>query len=155
ELLAGKTGSPRVGFVTGAYDRRLPLVIDPVFGSRTILGGAGEDIGHAIGVDGAGNVYIAGSTASTDFIGTILAGSLQPANGGGDADAFVTKIDAAGGAIVYSTYLGSSGDDEANHIAVDSSGSAVIAGGTCSPAFPVTAGALQTASPGADCGSFL
>jgi uncharacterized repeat protein (TIGR01451 family) len=56
---------------------------------------------------------------------------------------------------VYSTYLGASGDDQANHIALDAAGDAVIAGGTCSPTFPVTAGALATVPPGLDCDSFL
>ncbi|HEV7785513.1 MAG TPA: SBBP repeat-containing protein, partial [Thermoanaerobaculia bacterium] len=93
ELLASAAASPRVGFVIGTYDRRLPLVIDPVFGSRNIFGGAAEDLGHAIGVDGAGNIYIAGSTASTDFIGTILPGGVQPASGGGGFDGFVAKFD--------------------------------------------------------------
>ncbi|MEA2691662.1 MAG: hypothetical protein QOJ16_1049 [Acidobacteriota bacterium] len=288
ELSARGTAAPVVGFALGAYDRELPLVIDPVFSNFvTPLNGSGDDIGHAIGVDGAGNVYIAGSTTSTDFIGTIgpggvqsspggdrdgfvakvdptgttllystylggsgldeitgiavdsagnayltgytfssdfpgvtaaspqsgyaggrdafvtklsptgsallystylggtgsdlgysvavdgsgnavvtgftrsndfpgvSAASIQASNAGGDHDVFVTKINATGGAIVYSTYLGGSGDDIANHVAVDTAGNAVITGGTCSANFPVTAGALAPVSPGLDCGTFL
>lgn len=119
----------------------------------TYLGGSGFDLGAGIALDAAGNMYVTGSTKSNDFPG-VTATSLQPGNAG-DSDAFVAKINNAGSAFVYSTYLGASGDDQASRIAVDTAGEAVIAGGTCSPAFPVTAGALATVSPGADCGTFL
>jgi len=149
ELLARAAGSPTVGFVLGAYDRRLPLVIDPVFGSNTIFGGSGQDIGHAIAVDGAGNIYIAGSTASTDFIGTILPGGVQPASGGGGFDGFVAKFNPTGTTLLYSTYFGGNGIDEVEGIAVDSAGNAYLTGYTLSADFPgVTAGSLQSGNAG-------
>jgi uncharacterized repeat protein (TIGR01451 family) len=149
ELLARIAGAPVVGFVMGTYDRRLPLVIDPVFASSTTLGGTGEDVGHAIGVDGAGNIYIAGGTASADFVGTILPGGMQPANGGG-FDGFVVKIDPTGTRMLYSTYLGGTGTDEVEGIAVDPAGNAYLTGYTFSTDFPgVAAGSLQTGTGGA------
>ena len=112
ELLAQGKAAPQVGFVLGAYDRESPLVIDPVFtNGLTRLYGSGVDVGHAIGVDGDGNVYIAGSTDSTDFIGTIGPGGVQASNGGA-FDGFVAKVDPSGTTLLYSTYLGGDGIDE-------------------------------------------
>jgi hypothetical protein len=68
----------------------------------TYLGGSAEDFGYGIAVDGSGNVYLTGDTSSTDFP---TQDPLQPNNAGGD-DAFVTKINPSGSALVYSTYLG-------------------------------------------------
>jgi len=85
-------------------------------------------------VDGTGNAYVTGITASTTFPG-VTAGSIQPANGGGTSDAFVTKINAAGTAIVYSTFLGGSGTDNGMGIAVDGTGNAYVTGTTASTTF--------------------
>ena len=73
-------------------------------------------------MDAAGNAYVTGSTGSTDFPTT--AGAFQTAPAGGDA--FVTKLDATGSALVYSTYLGGGGSDEAYGIAVDAAGNAYV-----------------------------
>jgi beta-propeller repeat-containing protein len=73
----------------------------------TYLGGSNGDNGTAIALDSAGNAYVTGGTASTDFP---TMNPIQGANAGG-ADAFVTKLNAAGSALVYSTYLGGSGAD--------------------------------------------
>lgn len=109
----------------------------------TYLGGAGSDEGRGIAVDSAGNAYVTGTTASNNFP---LASPLQAANGGGN-DVFVTKLNAAGSALVYSTYLGGSGADQGNGIAVDASGNAHVTGETASTNFP-TANALQVANLG-------
>jgi hypothetical protein len=108
-------GKGCVGFEVAVYDRRQPLVIDPVLSYSTYLGGSGEDLGNGIAVDSSGNAYVTGRTTSTNFP---TANALYAANGG---DAFVAKLNAAGSALVYSTYLGGSGDDGGNGIAVDSS----------------------------------
>jgi hypothetical protein len=107
----------------------------------TYLGGSAEDLGYwqGIAVDAAGNAYVAGLTNSPDFP---TVNALQPTYGGGPYDAFVTKLAADGSALVYSTYLGGSGDDGANSIAVDAAGNAHIAGYTNSSDFP-TANPLQ------------
>ncbi|TCP69384.1 SBBP repeat-containing protein [Baia soyae] len=104
----------------------------------TYLGGSGADVGTSIDVD-SGNAYVTGYTTSTDFP---TAGAFQPANAGGQ-DAFVTKLNASGSGLVYSTYLGGSASDIANEIVVDGAGNAYITGGTNSPNFPTTAGVFQ------------
>jgi fibronectin type 3 domain-containing protein len=112
----------------------------------TYLGGSGGDRAQALAIDGSGNAYVAGYTTSTDFP---TASPLQAAIGGGstNGDAFVAKLNAAGNALVYSTYLGGSADDSANGIAVDGAGEAYVAGRTLSTDFPV-ASPLQSTSPG-------
>jgi hypothetical protein len=92
-----------VAFELARYDAAKPLVIDPVLVYSTYLGGSGDDTGYVIAVDGSGNAYVTGPTTSTNFP---TANPLQARFGGGFSDAFVTKINAAGSAKVYSTYLG-------------------------------------------------
>jgi hypothetical protein len=137
-------GSGGVGFAVGTYDHSRPLVIDPILSYSTYLGGSGDDAGFGIAVDGAGNAYVTGRTDSTDFH---TADPAQPANAGGNADAFVAKLNAAGSALVYATYLGGSGDDLATGIALDGAGNAYVFGQTSSIDFP-TVNALQPASGG-------
>ncbi len=127
------------GFAIGAFDRQRPLVIDPVLSYSTYLGGGGLDSVRAIAVDSAGNAYVAGQTDSTDFP---VAGAVRPTSGGG-VDAFIAKLNVAGNALVYSTYLGGSWDDRAYGIAVDGSGNAYVTGWTYSPNFPTTSGGRQ------------
>jgi hypothetical protein len=120
----------------------------------TFLGGSGEDAvndGSGIAVDSTGNAYVTGVTSSSNF--PVTPGAFQTTcNGGSDGclDAFVTKINSAGSALVYSTYLGGSGNDFGSGIAVDRSGNAYIAGQTGSSNFPVTPGAFQTTLNGAN-----
>jgi hypothetical protein len=107
----------------------------------TFLGGGGFDGASGIAVDGAGNAYVAGLTQSADFPTT--PGAFQTTYGG-NGDAFVAQLSADGSALVYSTFLGGSGGDIANGIAVDGAGSAYVAGSTTSSDFPTTPGAFQT-----------
>jgi hypothetical protein len=105
----------------------------------TYLGGSGTDIGRAIAVE-SGAAYVGGTTTSTDFP---VANALQGTSGGGD-DGFVAKINAAGSALDYSTYLGGSATDAVLGIAVDSSGNAYVTGDTSSSTtFPLV-NALQS-----------
>lgn len=99
----------------------------------TYLGGSAADEGYGIAVDAAGNAYVTGYTASTNFP---VQSAFQSSNAG-DVDAFVTKINPAGSALVYSTYLGGTGTDFGNAIAVDSSGNAYVTGDTRSKDFPL------------------
>ncbi len=108
----------------------------------TYLGGSGGDGGSGIAVDASGNTYVTGGTGSSDFPTT--AGALQTTFGGGQPDAFVSKLSASGSALVYSTYLGGSNLDVGSAIAVDASGNAYVTGETGSTNFPTTAGAYQT-----------
>ena len=87
-----------------------------------------------------------GSTESTDFPTT--PGAFQTTFGGGVYDAFVTKLNPTGTALVYSTYLGGTGDENGTGIAVDSAGDAFVTGVTSSTDFPTTPGAFQTSYGG-------
>jgi hypothetical protein len=116
----------------------------------TYLGGSEGEGAAGLAVDGSGAAYIAGNTFSTDF--PVTQGAFQtknPAAANKLTDAFVTKLDPAGSALVYSTYLGGSGDaamsdgDAAYALAVDDSGNAYITGSAGSTDFPVTKGAFQ------------
>jgi hypothetical protein len=111
----------------------------PVY--ATYLGGGNDrpDIGTAIAADGAGNAYVTGFTNSVDFP---TANPLQKFRG--PTDAFVTKFNPAGSALIYSTHLGGTADDEAMGIAVDAAGSAYVTGHTESLNFPTTEGAYRT-----------
>ncbi len=132
------TGKDQVGFQVAAYDTGKALVIDPVLSYSTYLGGTGADTAHDIAIDAAGNVYAAGSTHSLDFPTTT--GAFQTAKVGAAGNAFVTKLNATGSGLVYSTYLGG-GFVQA--IAVDAAGNAYVTGNTGQTNF-ATAGAFQT-----------
>ena len=129
-----------VGFALGAYDHRQQLVIDPVLTYSTYLGGGGGDIGYGIAVDSSGNAYVTGTTASLNFPTT----SGGQTTIGGGRDIFVTKLNPAGTALLYSVFLGGGNSDTATGIAVDSSGNAYLVGYTSSTNFPTTSGAFQT-----------
>jgi hypothetical protein len=98
------------------------------------LGGSLDDLAYGIALDSFENAYVTGYTQSTNFPTT---NPMQASNAGLN-DAFVTKVSATGSAKVYSTYLGGTGFDVANAIAVDSSGNAYITGATSSTDFPTT-----------------
>jgi len=140
------TASPlqatKVGFDNDAFVAKLNAAGSALVYS-TYLGGNGSDFAQGIAVDGAGNAYVTGLTGSTNFPAV---GPLQATNSGG-LDAFVAKLNAAGSALVYSTYLGGSGEDGGYRIAVDASGNVYITGYTYSPNFP-TASALQATMRG-------
>jgi hypothetical protein len=128
----------RVGFRVTAWDRAQPLVIDPVLSYSTYLGGNADDKGNDIAVSLAGNAYVVGTTASTNFP---TAKPLQEANGG-ETDVFVAKLSRDGSALIYATYLGGSGTEEGMGIALNLRGNAYITGTTASTDFP-TVHALQ------------
>ena len=131
------TGLGRATFLLSRYDTQQSLVIDPAIEYSTYLGGNSNEQGNGIALDSSGNAYVAGLTRSSDFP------TRNPISshgyGGGISDAFVTKINAAGTALIYSTYIGGTNTDQANAIAVDSAGNAYITGSTLSTDFPVLA----------------
>jgi Beta-propeller repeat len=133
------------------YRRDKALIIDPVLSYATYLGGTGGDIAYGIAVDSSGDAYVTGTTASTNFP---VKSAVQPTLGG-DGDAFVAKLNPTGSGLIYSTYLGGTGMDSAQGIALDASGDAYIAGTTGSPNFPVTTGAFETTYGGGDSNAFV
>jgi uncharacterized repeat protein (TIGR01451 family) len=144
-VIAGKR---EVAFDVGAYDQTLPLVIDPALIYSTYLGGSGDDLGSSIALDGSNNVYIAGTTSSANFP---THGPAFPSSAG-LSDIFVTKIDPTGGNIVYSTYIGGSGLDRADGLALDGNGNAYVVGrvDSSSTNFPVTPGVIGPTYRGGD-----
>jgi len=142
-----KIGENTYGFDVGDYDKSCDLIIDPVvMAYSTFLGGSGDDRGIGLAKDSMGSAYLTGDTHSTDFP---TDDAYQSTFGSGDADAFVTKFSASGDSLVYSTYLGGSGTDEAKSIQVDSSSRAYITGQTSSTDFPIQS-AYQNTYGGGD-----
>lgn len=138
----------KVSFKLGKYDKTRQLTIDPVVAFSTYLGGTGDiDFVNSLAIDQAGSIYMAGSTNSADFP---TVGPFDPTFGGGQFqyDAFVTKMNAAGTAVIYSTYLGGNGDDNGLAIAVDQAGQAYVTGFTDSTNFPTTANTFKPAITG-------
>ncbi|MEB2307753.1 MAG: SBBP repeat-containing protein [Candidatus Brocadiaceae bacterium] len=127
-----QTSSFLYGFTVASYDKRYPLVIDPTLVYSTYLGGSDSDFGFDIAVDGVGNAYVTGETYSSDFP---TKDAMYGTRTGG-YDVFVTKIDASGASLSYSTYLGGSYTDYGHSIAVDSAGNAYVTGWTRSSDFP-------------------
>src|SRR5262249_49576029 len=117
----------------------------------TYLHGGGGDDARGIAVDSTGNAYVTGITGSTDFPTT--PGAFQTTFAGGTCgsapytyqcyDAFVTELNPTGTALVFSSYLGGSGNDSGSSLATDSAGNAYVIGNTNSTDFPITLGALQ------------
>jgi hypothetical protein len=149
-----------VRFRVARYDAARPLVIDPSLEYSTYLGGSGTayggDSANSIAVDSTGHVFVAGVAYSTNF--PVTASPFQKTNGAyamRSSNAFVTEFTPSGAQLVYSTYLGGSGNeiqydggaqyqgDSANGIAVDNAGYAFVAGETGSADFPVTPSAFQ------------
>jgi Ca2+-binding RTX toxin-like protein len=137
------------GFRLGNYDRTRPLVIDPaVLVYAGFIGGMGNELGNGIAVDGAGNAYVAGETASAEATFPEAAGPDLSYNGGA-MDAFVAKVNPQGSALTYAGYIGGTGDDIGIGVAVDSGGNAYVTGSTTSATgFPTTPGAFDGALGG-------
>jgi uncharacterized repeat protein (TIGR01451 family) len=144
-----RVGAREVGFALGDYDPSAPLTIDPVLAYSTYFGGTSEENIHDIALDPAGNIYVTGRSQGQAGFPT-TPGAFQPAKPGAalTTDAFVSKFNPAGSALIYSTFLGGSGDDNnralrAGRVAVDASGNAYVAGDTGSADFPVSGNAAD------------
>jgi hypothetical protein len=150
ELRGKEKEKDEVGFRLGAYDRSRALIIDPVLTYATYFGGSGDEACSviapimiagiaappagcpAIAVDAVGNIYVAGSTTSTNF--PVTSGAFQTAKAG-PANAFVAKISPAS-ALLFATYLGGNVVDYPAGIAVDNGFNVIVAGTTTSSDFP-------------------
>jgi Beta-propeller repeat len=142
------------GFPTtaGAYQTAVPNGTQTAFVSKisgdgttlaysTFLGGATSDAANAVAVDVQGEAFVTGTTSSNNF--PTSSGAAQTTLGG-SVDAFVTKVNAAGSGLGYSSYLGGSGSDAGNGIALDPAGGAAVVGQTSSSNFPTVTGAFQS-----------
>jgi uncharacterized repeat protein (TIGR01451 family) len=150
--VTGNTGSANYPTTPGAYQVAfIPYYYYDAFVTKlsadgaslvysTYLGGDGDDQGNGIAVGADGSAYVAGMTTSSNFPTT--PGAYKTTIN--SADAFVTKLNPAGSALTYSTFLGGSTTDQANGIQINTSGNAYVTGFTMSSNFPTTAGAYQT-----------
>jgi uncharacterized protein (TIGR03437 family) len=151
-IKADAQGSAYVAGFSGTTDVQAFVTKFSPDGSRilftTYFGGTGVDLATGLAIDPAGNIYVCGSTSSSDFP---VANGFRMTYGGGPADlmadGFIVKINPAGDAITYASYIGGSGADTAKGIAVDATGSAYVTGSTASLDFPV-ANALQATNRG-------
>ncbi len=107
----------------------------------TFLGGERDDEGYAIAIDGLGNAYIVGNTASSDFPTTEDA--FDAIYNGGISDGFAAKLDPMGSSLLYATLLGGERIEVCDDLVLDSSGNLFVIGKTESPDFPVTPGAFM------------
>ena len=156
-FVTGKVPSPTFPTTPGTFDTT-HNGLDDVFVTKlnatgsaliysTFIGGSDEDICFGIVLDSSGNAFLTGLTvdSTTDYPVTASAFDTTP-NGG--QDVFVTKLNATGSALIYSTLIGGSGEDTGSDIAIDSSGNAFLMGGTLSSNYPATTGAFDTSYNG-------
>ncbi len=158
--VAGKysINGSHIAFAIGNYDRREPLIIDPVLLYGTYLGGSSDEQGLSIVVDAAGDAFVGGQTFSVDFplAGVGLTSGFSNPSGFGFG--FVSELDPTGGTLLQSTYLGGTtpGDDAVMGVAIDPSGNVYVTGVTFAVDFPTTANALKPTLSANDGGtSFL
>jgi hypothetical protein len=159
-FVTGNTGSMDFPVTGGVFSRSYANVfltkLNPAGNGLLYSTFVGNGTPAAMVADGSGNVYLTGSTSDAHF--PVTPGAFQTVNHAasiGLTNAFVTKVNAAGSALVYSTLLGGSGGaqfsdlyDHATELAIDSSGDAFVTGAAASDDFPVTAGAYQTVKSG-------
>ncbi len=148
------TNNHEVRFAVSDYDYNRPLTIDPVLNYVTYLGGTGTDTALGIALDAAGDAYVAGVTTSATDFPTMNPESPAPGDTASLGTAFISELNPGGSALIYSTYLGGSGNglpagmggigDLATAIAVDTATppNIYVTGFTGSPDFPVSTNAL-------------
>jgi len=136
-----------VHFQIGRYDRSRPLTVDPTILVSTYVGGSLIDGAAGVDCDASGNMYVVGTTRSTDFRTTPGAYRRTPI-GIGTSDMFVARLTPGGTALLAATYIGGNSIDEAVGVKITRSGNVVVAGITASTDFPATPGTPQPASGG-------
>lgn len=125
----------RVGFSIGPYDHSRELVIDPVLNYSTYFGGSGDEHSTQLALDSVGNIYIAGSTTSTN----LPAVGVFQTTLNGTQNVYIAKIQVTNPlSLLYVTYLGGNGIDTPAGLAVDAGGAPSVAGTTSSTNFPTT-----------------
>jgi hypothetical protein len=131
-------GSRTAGIELGPYDRAQQLVIDPVIGYSTLLGGSAGETGNGIAVDANGDAYICGSTSSSDFPATagVYQGTQKSLS---STNSFVAELNPTGTGLIFATYFGGSGSETAYGIGLDAGSNVYIAGTTTSFDLPTVA----------------
>jgi hypothetical protein len=137
-------GRHTVGLRLDRYDPARTLVVDPVLAYSTYMGGAGADTINAIQTDNQGNLYVAGSTGTSDLVAT---NETYDSANAGELDIFLAIVNNAPGeayGVTYLTYIGGSGNDIPLAMAVDPAQNMYVVGSTTSPGFPMTTNAFDT-----------
>ncbi|MCS1350909.1 SBBP repeat-containing protein [Mechercharimyces sp. CAU 1602] len=156
--IVGRTSSTNFPVTLGAFQTAFGGGVDDAFVAKlsvtgssllysTFLGGNSLDRGFGVDIDETDHAYVAGVTSSSNFPTT--SGAFQTQISGGGIDAFVTKLNPAGTALLYSTFLGGNGFTQGLGIVINNSNQAYLTGGTSSTDFPTTPGAFQTLFGGA------
>jgi hypothetical protein len=140
-------GSDEIGLSIGDYDHSRTLVVDPVLIYSTLIGANDSTQVQGVAVDSSGEIFITGTTFSTNYP---VVNAFQSTNHG-TTNVFITKLNAAGNTILYSTYIGDSGFDNGRGITTDSAGNAYVTGEYQFAGFPTTSGAYIT-SCSSNCG---
>jgi len=150
-LSSTSIGDPQLeyGFKVASYDKSHDLIIDPLLAS-TYLGGSGSDVCYSLALDTNGNVYVTGSTYSTDFPTTT--GAYGTSGGGSYNDIFIARLNNDLTNLTASTYLGGSKNESVSGIALDSTGNVYVTGSASATDFPTTTGAYDTSGGGEDYG---
>ena len=130
------------GFLTGSYDPRYTLIIDPLL-SSTFLGGNSVEGGGFIAVANSGDVYVTGNTNSLNFPTVLGAYNMTYSGGGLHGDVFVSRLNGTLSTLTASTFLGGTDDDYGLGIAISNTDHVLITGGTISADFPTTTGAYD------------
>lgn len=153
-------GRSEVTFHVGSYDSSKSLIIDPVLNFSTYFGGSGGDAAFGVALDQMGDIYLVGATGSIDFpLKNPIQSAFNPTICGNGlinfpcGDAFISKFNPTATQLIYSTYLGGSGNENgARGLKVDGNGNAYVVGTTSSPDFPTTPGAFSTTFVAGQCG---
>ncbi|MFC2131901.1 SBBP repeat-containing protein, partial [Bacteroidota bacterium] len=138
-----KEDNGSIGFELGAYDKNLPIIIDPLVYS-TFIGTSENDFGINMSINSSGAAYVTGWTSSFDYPTT---NGAYDESQNGNNDIFISKLNADGSSLIYSTFIGGSDGERCYSIAIDGSGAVYVTGGG-DPGYPTTSGAYDESSNG-------